>query len=104
MFSIVSTIGIGIDQEDLVKNPLCIFEEGYSSNIQNLTSCHHDSEEDHTSDEDQSEDNIQIPEVLCNLRDILVPIDNDIVFEVDENDSIKISSPGSCLEVKTGDM
>jgi hypothetical protein len=101
------------DHDNLLKNPLSIFEnENYPvSTSLNMSSSHrHDSdeEEQHTSDEDQSEEDDQtsfpIPEVLCNLKDIVVPIDNDILFEVDENDSIRISSPGTCLDLKTGDM
>ena len=52
----------------------------------------------------KEENEPSIPEVFCNLKDIEVPIDNDIIFEVDENDSIKVSSPGTCSDLKYGDM
>jgi hypothetical protein len=103
-----------IDHENLLKNPLSIFENENSTTTLNISPTRHhiphhsDEEEQHTSDEDQSEEDdetsVPIPEVLCNLKDIEVPIDNDILFEVDENDSIRISSPGTCTELKTGDM
>lgn len=113
--------------ENLLKNPLWIFENDpstssssslsltatYPPGIKNQFPLHlneEEEEEQQTSDEDQSEDNedgmisVSMPEVLCNLKDIEVPIDNDILFEVDENDSIRISSPGTCVELKPGDM
>ena len=106
--------------ENLLKNPLWIFENDHSitgsttypPGIKNQFPLHlNEEEEQQTSDEDQSEEDhedgmisVSMPEVLCNLKDIEVPIDNDILFEVDENDSIRISSPGTCAELKTGDM
>lgn len=103
----VSILNPGFDHENLLKNPLSIFDKSYSSNFTNFSICQQDSDEDRTSDEDQSEEDNSaepIPEVFCNLKDIEVPIDNDIVFEVDENDSIKISSPGTCTGLRPGDM
>jgi hypothetical protein len=105
----------GSPDENLLKNPMLMFDRGYRNLILRSRSPLHVSgsdDDDHTSDEDQSceeeveppADHLPIPEVLCNLRDIEVPIDNDIIFEVDANDSIRISSAGSCSELKAGDM
>jgi hypothetical protein len=101
----------GTLDENILKNPMLVFDRAYQNVVIRSRSPSHDSDEDHTSDEDKSceEDDptplrLPIPEVLCNLKDIVVPIDNDIIFEVDESDSIRISSPGTCSELKAGDM
>jgi hypothetical protein len=45
------------------------------------------------------------PEVLCNLREISIPVDNDVVFGVDsDNDTIVVNDPGSQKFLRSGDM
>ena len=44
-------------------------------------------------------------EVYCNLRDITVPIDNDITFGVEtDTDRIVVDDPGSQTLLAVGDM
>lgn len=108
-----------ITLERIVENPLIVFTDtslskpstsasfspSSTSSSSSSTFQLSESEPDgNTSEEDRSEEENVIPEVLCNLRDVEVPIDNDILFEVDENDAIRVSSSGSCANVISGDM
>ena len=43
-------------------------------------------------------------EVLCNLKDIVIPVDNNIVFGVDsDNDTIIVNDPGCEPSLGCGD-
>lgn len=44
-------------------------------------------------------------EILCNLTEVSIPVDNDIVFGVDsERDTIIVDNPGSHQYLHSGDM
>mmetsp|Transcript_16549 Transcript_16549/g.24894 ORF Transcript_16549/g.24894 Transcript_16549/m.24894 type:complete len:491 (-) Transcript_16549:171-1643(-) len=104
--SITSNTQHQLQLQTIADNPLSLLDSIPNENLPAHSSSESTSEEDRSDkDSDTAEASCASPELLCNLKDIEIPVDNDVVFAVNEDDdSIVISDAGSITDLTSGDI